>query len=1059
MKNWLYKIYYSLPWTPSPEVIISEFSHRLQIDSYTVTLDLLIPQNCTISVFLGNDPLTFVDLDNEVPVNTPKKNEEAKLIASSFIPANLDLYLTVNITPGNAKRSITLFSQPISEIKPDKVEQPYLFDLDGILDRTAFDSRVVSGWCFAINPLKINKIQARLDDEPLDTEFYIPRTDTHAIYADQPDAKKCGFECELPKNRTDGSLTLECQIKDGAWTEFYQSSLQTIPIISGKPQAKKAAKSVEPARNCYYNVETIFVEQQKQLKTKIVGWIFLQNGPQILEVRIKSRNKILKCRYGMQRGDVFQEFPGQTNAIYSGFEARAPDIPGNPVLEFQYKAEKGKWNTFDQRKPEQIRKTFYADQKISILKSGVYSNIEHAQIGRRFGHQFLIIGWCFRLDDKPVTDVRIRTGKKIFKGKAALERIDVYEDNKNEFENCLKSGFEIPLDDIPRKSKLKFEYRINKGRWKQFAIEDFSRFPVSHYASKSEEKENYQKWLSKYKSILSISDQQAKGRVEALISSPKFSILFPTFNTPKIYLEKAIDSVRNQYYPNWELCIADDASTKSHVWNTIKQASNADDRILVVKREENGHICNASNSALELATGEWCTFLDHDDFLAQDALLKVAEYIEKNPGAKFFYSDEDKMDSEDNRHDPYFKPDWNPELLEGQNFLCHLSVTRTDLVRDVGGFMPGLEGSQDWDLFLKITETLDDEEIIHIPYILYHWRAIKGSTALALEEKGYIKESSLKTLKDHCSRMMSQSDIIPIAHGHWRLKYKAPYPTPKATIIIPTRNQSSILKSCIESIQNATTYVNYDIVVVDNQTDDPETLEFFKEIEEQDVQIIPYPHPFNFSALNNYAANQVEGEILVFLNNDVTVINGDWLEEMVSHAHKPEIGAVGAKLYFPEDCIQHAGIILGINGVAGHCFKYATRGEPGQRNRLNLVQRISSVTAACLVVRKSVFEEVGGFEEENLGVAFNDIDLCLRIREAGYFNIWTPYAQLYHHESLSRGDDNDQHKKVRVNDEIEFMRRRWGEKLHTDPSYNPNLTLEYEDFSLAWPPRLAIDER
>ncbi|MCZ6673163.1 MAG: glycosyltransferase family 2 protein, partial [Verrucomicrobia bacterium] len=422
--------------------------------------------------------------------------------------------------------------------------------------------------------------------------------------------------------------------------------------------------------------------------------------------------------------------------------------------------------------------------------------------------------------------------------------------------------------------------------------------------------------------------------------------------------------------------------------------------------------------------------------------------------AGLFYSDEDKLDAEDNRHDPYFKPDWNPELFEGQNFLCHLTVTKTVLVREAGGFQPGLEGSQDWDLFLKITERLETRQVIHIPYLLYHWRAIEGSTALALEEKGYIRESSLKTLQGHCQRAKPGVEIIPIAHGHWRLKYQVPDPTPKVSIIIPTKDQGEILRSCIDSIQNRTTYTNYEIVVIDNQSSEESTLQLFIDLEAKNVRVLSYPHPFNFSAINNYAASQVDGEFLAFLNNDITVINGDWLEEMVSHACKDHVGAVGAKLYYPEDCVQHAGVILGINGIAGHCFKYAARGEPGQRNRLNLVQQFSAITAACLVVRKPVFDQVSGFEEDNLGVAFNDIDLCLRIKEAGYANIWTPHAQLYHHESVSRGDDNEQNRKVRVDNEIDFMRKRWGDLLRNDPTYNPNLTLEFEDFSLAWPPRL-----
>lgn len=1058
MITWLYKLYYNLPWTPRLEVALGEVSHRLQVNSYTITIDILRPKNCTVKLRLGKDQLALIELEKAISAFDPSDKEEANLIATSFIPANKDLNFSVEMYPGNCKKPIRHTSIQVAELKPDKVNQPYIFDIDGILDRSAFESQVVSGWCFAVNPLKVNKIQARLDDTQLDTEFHLSREDTKDTYPEQPDAAKCGFECDLPPGKEDGTFTIECQVGKSPWIEFYQTSLQTIPRITDKPPAKKAARIEATESNCIYNVETIFIDAQTQLKTKLVGWVFLKDETQIMEVRICTRNKIYKSRYGLQRGDVFQEFPEQTNSIYSGFESHFKDIPGNPTLQFQYRTEGRRWTTFDQRKPSQIQPTLVSEQEISALKSGVICNVEHAQIGRRFGHQFLIIGWCFRVDGKPVTDVRIKCGKRVFKGESGIKRLDVHNDNKDSFENCMYPGFEIPLDDIPRKSTLRFEYKTPRQRWKHFANEDFSRFPVSHYASKTEEKANYQKWLKKHESILNLSETEADNINLSLDERPTISILMPVYNTPKEYLKKAIDSVLHQYYPNWELCIADDASDDSQVWETLQEYASRDERIKIVRRDENGHICRASNSALELATGKWCTFLDHDDAFTRDALLRVVTYINRNPELALLYSDEDKMDSKDHRHDPYFKPDWNPELLEGQNFLCHLTVTKTELIRNVDGFEPGLEGSQDWDLVLKITENLVDSQIAHIPYVLYHWRAIKGSTALALAEKEYIKESSFKTLHGHCKRTNSNTKIIPIAHGHWRLKHEVPEPIPMVSIIIPTRDQIDTLKNCIKSIQDSTTYYNYEFLIVDNQSTELETIKYFEEIRSDNTRVISYPHKFNFSAINNFATEHARGDLLAFVNNDITIINGDWLEEMVSHAWKDHVGAVGAKLYFPEDCVQHAGIILGINGVAGHCFKYAARGEPGQRNRLNLIQRMSSVTAACLLVRKSVFQQVGGFEEENLGVTFNDIDLCLRIREAGYVNIWTPHAQLYHHESLSRGDDNDQNKKARADGEIEFMRRKWGEKLHTDPTYNPNLTLEYEDFSLAWPPRLAIDE-
>ena len=1047
-------LYYRLPWTPRLLASVDSVSHRLQVNSYTVTIDVLSPTGSRLAMNLNGIDLPFNHLENETSSFTPNEGEQTSVVATTFIPDSPDNRFRLEVTPEGSERPIEVLNIPSKELKPDKIQQPYIYDLDGILESEELETRIISGWCFALNPLRVSRIQARLDEQPLTVEYHLERKDTQISYPDQIDAEQCGFECELPDGINDGNLTLECQLQEGSWTEFFQAPLPSIRRITHKPDPEKPARVVENQSKAIYQIDNLFVEQQRKLRTKIRGWIFLKDGPSISDVRLLFRGKEWLCRYGLHREDVHAEYPGQPNALNSGFEIQFDDLPGNPTLTFQLKTDGSGWLDFDTRKVAQIPITYYTDKKIAESKSGVRSNVENAQIGKRYGHQFMMTGWCFRTDGQAVEEVRIRTGKQTFSGKSGIPREDVFAENKDNYANSLNSGFEIPMDDIPRTAKLRFEYKTPRGRWRLFAEENFSRFPVSHFATESKEKKDYGEWLKAHAELLNMGPERAGELLDTLSCQPKISIIMPVYNTPEIYLRSAIQSVIDQYYANWELCIADDASTKPHVTRVLDEFAASDKRIRVTRREENGHICKASNSALDLATGEWCAFLDHDDTYPKDALLRTVDYMNRYPEAGLFYSDEDKLDADENRHAPYFKPDWNPELLEGQNFICHLTVTRTELVKKVGGFQPGLEGSQDWDLFLKITEQLETSQVIHIPYVLYHWRAIEGSTALALEEKGYIRESSFKTLQGHCQRTKPGVEIIPVAHGHWRLKYAIPEPAPLVSIIIPNKNQASILRACIDSIRNQTTYPNYEIMVVDNQSTEQDAIELFEELRKKEVRILSYDKPFNFSAINNFAASQAKGEFLTFLNNDITIINGDWLNEMVSHACKKHVGAVGAKLYYPEDCIQHAGVILGINGVAGHCFKYAARGEPGQQNRLNLVQQFSAVTAACLVIEKTIFDEVGGFEEEHLGVAFNDIDLCLRIKEAGYANIWTPHAQLYHHESLSRGDDNSETRKTRVDNEIEYMRKRWGDLLRHDPTYNPNLTLEFEDFSLAWPPRL-----
>jgi hypothetical protein len=382
-----------------------------------------------------------------------------------------------------------------------------------------------------------------------------------------------------------------------------------------------------------YNVETILVEQQKKLKTKISGWIFLKEGPPISEVRMLYRNESLNVRYGLQREDVHQEFPGHKHALNSGFELKLDDLPGNPILIFQYRTEGSSWIEFDQRKPAQIPFTYYTDKKIHESKSGVRANVENAQIGRRYGHQFMFVGWCFRVDGKDVSEVRIRTGKHIFAGKTGLKRKDVFAENGNHHPKSLRSGFEIPLDDIPRTAKLKFEYKNPKGRWTVFALEDFSRFPVSHFASQSEEKRDFNKWLKKHEDLLSIPKDKAVPLIDSLANKPVISVIMPVYNTPGDYLRKAIQSVVDQYYPHWELCIADDASPDERVWQVLEAFAEKDARIKITRRKENGHICKASNSALELATGEWCAFLDHDDTYPKDALLRAVQFINRHPQA------------------------------------------------------------------------------------------------------------------------------------------------------------------------------------------------------------------------------------------------------------------------------------------------------------------------------------------------------------------------------------------------------------------------------------------
>lgn len=563
---------------------------------------------------------------------------------------------------------------------------------------------------------------------------------------------------------------------------------------------------------------------------------------------------------------------------------------------------------------------------------------------------------------------------------------------------------------------------------------------------------DYGQWLEKYGQLSTEQTQQVVARIESLANKPKISVLMPVYNAPVGYLHEAIESVCSQLYPEWELCIADDASPNQEVRDVLREYAQKDSRIKVVEREQNGHISEATNSALDVATGDFIALMDHDDKLPNDALYWVAETILANPEVALIYSDEDKITADGaTRYDPNFKSQWNPELLLNQNCISHLGVYKTDLAKEIGGFRKGFEGAQDWDFALRFTEKVEREHIIHIPRILYHWRAIEGSTAVDGDEKPYALVAGLKAVQEHCDRLKIDAEVVGHPERHYaRVRYEIPTPQPMVSMIIPTRNGLEVLSVCIESILGKTTYPNYEIIIVDNGSDCPETLAYLDKLQQEhtNVVVLRDESPFNYSALNNKAAAIAKGEILALINNDVEVITPDWLTEMVGHVIQAQNGAVGARLWYPDDTLQHGGVIL-VGGVAGHAHKHLPKGMPGYACRAIVAQNYSAVTAACLVVRKVVFEQVGGLNENDLTVAFNDIDFCLKVQEAGYLNVWTPYAELYHYESKTRGFEDTPEKQARFAKEVAYMRSRWGNQLDADPFYNPNLTMAREDFSLA----------
>ncbi|MBK4729295.1 glycosyltransferase [Oxynema sp. CENA135] len=559
--------------------------------------------------------------------------------------------------------------------------------------------------------------------------------------------------------------------------------------------------------------------------------------------------------------------------------------------------------------------------------------------------------------------------------------------------------------------------------------------------------QDYHYWLSQNSARAADLRQKAQ-TLKVFPYQPLISILMPVYNPPERFLRTALDSVLDQVYPNWELCIADDASSEAYIKTVLEEYAEKDSRIKVTFREKNGHISAASNTALEMATGEYVALLDHDDMLNADALYEVALMLNLHPEADMIYSDEDKVDDNNQLRDPFFKPDWCPDSFLSRMYTCHLGTYRRSLVNEIGGFRVGFEGSQDYDLVLRLTEKTD--KIYHIPKILYHWRIHSQSTASELENKSYATDAAFRAIAEALERRGEPGRVEATEGGHAIVRYHI-QDYRLVTVIIPTRNYGSTLNTCLTSIFEKTTYPNYEVLVIDNGSTEPETLEVFnkwKAKEPDRFRCEPLDIPFNFSKINNYAVTQAKGDYLLFLNNDTEAIYPDWMTAMVEQVQRPSIGAVGALLLYPDSTIQHAGVVIGLGGVAGHSHKNFPSGVPGYYFQLKTVNNYSAVTAACLMCRREVFEEIGGFEEENLKIAFNDVDLCLKMVEKGYRNLYLPHVVLYHYESKSRGFEDTPEKIARFSQEIDYMREKWKTIIDRDPCYSPNLTRDREDYSI-----------
>ncbi|MGR5270008.1 glycosyltransferase family 2 protein [Vibrio astriarenae] len=556
-------------------------------------------------------------------------------------------------------------------------------------------------------------------------------------------------------------------------------------------------------------------------------------------------------------------------------------------------------------------------------------------------------------------------------------------------------------------------------------------------------RKDYRDWQNEKEPLMwsPVSNQQ----------SLTFSIVVPVYNPPVDFLKECVESVINQTYRNWELILVDDASScsevKSYLSDLVEQV--ADTRVTVIFSESNEHISLTTNKGIAQASGDYLVFLDHDDTLAPQALNELSVKFQAEPQLKWVYSDEDLMTEKGKRVLPHFKSQWNPYLLHAHNYITHLCAYQRDLVNAVGGLRQGFEGAQDYDLALRVSQQLSAKEIGHIAKILYHWRIHDNSTASSSDAKPYTHKAGKLALEQH---LESIGVSAKVEDGFQNNFYKVNYlhtSWPKASIIIPTRDNREILQACVESVLNKTVYPDFELLIMDNQSQEESAKRYLQEIDRYDnVRVVGHDKPFNYSEINNTAVSYAKGEVVVLLNNDTEVISPEWLTELVGLAMQPDVGCVGAKLLYADNTIQHAGVILGLGGYAAHSHRCSPNYANGYFNRPNLNQVLSAVTGACLAIRKETYMRVGGLDEA-FQVAYNDVDFCLRVQESGFNNVYCPHAVLYHHESKTRGDDQqDTTKMARFDQEKALLLERWQSKVNDDPYYNPNLTRSREDFSI-----------
>lgn len=835
-----------------------------------------------------------------------------------------------------------------------------------------------------------------------------------------------------------------------------------------------------------YSIDKIccYVNDDNRAYLQIVGWAFLKSGKnKNLQVYINNKQTEMYMKY-IDRADVQKMYKDYNINLNSGFVI---DVEfevenqnecnigiGYESGQILFEANLKEYMEFEVE-PEikyYIEQTVYNNEIISIDGWGFTTSVIDMQkidsvpvelsVINEDGQQETIM-----LKRKYRADVNENFGLEKSKKEFGFEvKWKNTQKNKGIYTVVLKGGktsekFIVEcnkLVDQAREENRKYEnfFDMLKNRDEELFIDDWHylvNFGWKKYCDRIKKRfqdteEVYNVWRKKY---IPNARKLKKQRAEKLDYEPCISIIVPTYKTPEKFLKEMIDSVRNQSYENWELCIGDGSVTEDTVKNVVESYQKKDKRIKMLCLSENLGIAGNTNAALSIATGDYIALLDHDDILAPDALYEVVKWMNEHykDETDVIYTDEDKVSFDlKDYFEPHFKSDYNLDLIRSNNYICHLFVAGKSIVDQVGGFRKEYDGSQDYDFILRCIE--QSKHVEHVPKVLYHWRCHPGSTAANQESKMYCYEAGKRAIEDHLKRM-GEDDCQVVMTEHLGF-YHVIYPIreqKKVSIIIPNKDQKEILERCIESIIQKTDYKNYEIIIVENNSTTNEIFEYYKTIEQREnIRVVILKDKFNYSAINNFGVRYANGEYLLFLNNDIEVIRENWLSEMLANVQRKEVGIVGAKLLYPDNMVQHAGVIIGMGGIAGHPLSRHPADDCGYFARGIIQQNLNAVTAACMLTKKEVYEKVNGFEEK-LAVAFNDIDLCLKVRKAGYLIVYDPEALLYHHESISRGKEDTLEKRNRFEGEVDYMAKKWKDVLEKgDEYYNPNLSLLSGNFEL-----------